>query len=222
MQKLVDYLVQVEDRDQRTRNAHLMVELMRQIHPNMKDNQDYSNKLWDDLYIMSGFRLDVDSPFPPPSPESVGRKPRRVNYATHNLRFRHYGRNLELMIEKAVKVEDEMERRAFVSYIAKMMKGFYAAWNKDNVDDNLVFEQLRDMSGGRLAAEIEYIRREGYLDVAPRDRYSSGPPPNGPGNGFNSHRTPNQQQPSRNNQQHRRGGGNQHNHFRNNRNNRKR
>jgi hypothetical protein len=66
MQKLVDYLVAVENRDQRTRYAHVLVELMRQIHPNMKDNQDYSNKLWDDLYIMSGFRLDVDSPFPPP------------------------------------------------------------------------------------------------------------------------------------------------------------
>lgn len=221
MQKLVDYLVAVENRDQRTKYAHLMVELMRQIHPNMKDNQDYSNKLWDDLYIISGFRLDVDSPFPPPSPESVGRKPRRVGYNTHNLRYRHYGRNLELMIEKAMSVEDEMERRAFVSYIAKMMKGFYAAWNKDNVDDNLVFEQLREMSGGRLNAEIDFIRQEGYLDVAPRDRYSSGPPSTGPGNGFNSHRTPNTSNPKPQQQHHRRGGNSPHNHFRNNRNNRK-
>jgi hypothetical protein len=146
-----------------------------------------------------------------------------VGYNTHNLRYRHYGRNLELMIEKAISVTDEMERRAFVSYIAKMMKGFYATWNKDNVDDNVVFQQLSEMAGGRLNAEIDYIRREGFLDVAPRDRYSSGPPSHGPGNGFNSHRTPNQQPPSKNQHHHRRGGGGNHNNnFRGNRNNRKR
>ncbi len=175
VQKLVDYLVTVEDHQQRTRYAHLLVELMKQVHPNMKDNQDYYNKLWDDLYVMSNFRLDVDSPYPPPSPEAVGRKPRTVPYNTHNLRFRHYGRNLELMVTKAMSVENEMERRAFVSYIAKMMKSFYASWNKDNTDDSLVFDQLSLLSAGKLNDDIDFIRQNGYLDVAPRDRYSSGP-----------------------------------------------
>ncbi|MCY7350882.1 MAG: DUF4290 domain-containing protein [Cytophagaceae bacterium] len=175
VQKLVDYIMTVEDRQTRTKYAHLLVELMRQVHPNMKDNQDYYNKLWDDLYIMSNFRLDVDSPYPPPSPEAVGRKPKPVPYNTHNLRFRHYGRNLELMVTKAIGVENEMERRAFVSYIAKMMKSFYASWNKDNTDDTVIFDQLRELSKGQLNDDIEYIKANGYLDVAPRDRYSSGP-----------------------------------------------
>ena len=179
VQKLVDYLLTVQDRPTRTRYAHLLVELMKQVHPNMKDNQDYYNKLWDDLYVMSNFRLDVDGPYPPPSPEAVGRKPRPVPYNTHNLRFRHYGRNLELMVTKAMNVENELERRAFVSYIAKMMKSFYASWNKDNTDDSVVFEQLRELSGGRLNDDIEFIKQNGYLDVAPRDRYSSGPAPTG-------------------------------------------
>jgi hypothetical protein len=73
VQKLVDYILKIQDREKRTKYAYLLVELMRQVHPNMRDNQDYSNKLWDDLYIMSKFKLDVDSPFPPPSPDAVGK-----------------------------------------------------------------------------------------------------------------------------------------------------
>lgn len=187
VQKLVDYIMTVEDRQTRTKYAHLLVELMRQVHPNMKDNQDYYNKLWDDLYIMSNFRLDVDSPYPPPSPEAVGRKPKPVPYNTHNLRFRHYGRNLELMVTKAIGVENEMERRAFVSYIAKMMKSFYASWNKDNTDDTVVFDQLRELSKGQLNDDIDYIKVNGYLDVAPRDRYSSGQQAPGRQPGQSSH-----------------------------------
>ncbi len=186
VQKLVDYLLTVEDRPTRTKYAHLLVELMKQVHPNMKDNQDYYNKLWDDLYVMSNFRLDVDSPYPPPSPEAVGKKPNRVPYNTHNLRFRHYGRNLELMVTKAMNVENEMERRAFVSYIAKMMKSFYAGWNKDNTDDTVVFDQLRELSAGRLNDDIDFIKQNGYLDVAPRDRYSTGPAPTGRQPGMHS------------------------------------
>ena len=171
IQKLADYLVNIADRDTRTRQAYVLIELMRQLHPNMKEGQDYTMKLWDDLYIMSGFRLDVDSPFPPPSPEAIGKKPNRVPYPGQPLRYRHYGRNMELMVAKAAAMTDEQERWAFTSYIAKMMKGFYTAWNRDNADDSVVFEHLRDISGGKLDPEIEKIRTQGYLDVSPRDRY---------------------------------------------------
>lgn len=174
VQKLVDYLVTVEDREKRTRYAHLLVELMKQIHPMMKDNQDYYNKLWDDLYIISGFNLDVDSPYPPPSEEAVGKKPQHVAYNVHNLRFKHYGRNLELLIEKALRTEDVEERKAFVAYIAKMMRSFYSTWNKENVEESVVWQQLRELSKGKLDEDIEAVRREGITNVAPRDRYSSG------------------------------------------------
>ncbi|WP_262507496.1 DUF4290 domain-containing protein [Siphonobacter aquaeclarae] len=201
IQKLVDYLVTIEDREKRTKQAYVLIELMRQIHPNMKEGQDYTNKLWDDLYIMSGFRLDVDSPFPPPSPEAIGKKPNGVPYATHQLQFRHYGRNLELMVQKAISLTNEYERWAFASYIAKMMKSFYTAWNKDNADDSTVWEHLKIISKGGLNAEIERIRKEGYLDIAPRDRYSSTP---GVGGGGNY-----QPQPSHHNRPHHRNNNNQ-------------
>lgn len=204
VQKLVDYLITVEDREKRTRYAHLLVELMKQIHPMMKDNQDYYNKLWDDLYIISGFNLDVDSPYPPPAKDAVGKLPNQVPYNTHQLRYRHYGRNLELLIDKALKTEDIEERKSFVAYLGKMMKSFYSTWNKDNVEEAVVWEQLRELSGGRLNEEIEAVKREGITNVAPKDRY-----PGTQGQvGMSQGQSPNRPQHQNRNQQHNRGGQN--------------
>ncbi|GAA4461298.1 hypothetical protein GCM10023189_36700 [Nibrella saemangeumensis] len=170
IQKLVDNIVNIEDREKRTRYAHILVELMRQIHPNMKDGQDYYNKLWDDLYIMSGFTLDVDSPYPPPSKEVLGRKPQQVPYNMHNLRYKHYGRNMELLIDKAATIDDPEEKRAFVSYLARLMKTFYATWNKESVEDETIFTNLEEMSDGRLNEDLQGIRNGGMIEGTPRER----------------------------------------------------
>ncbi|MBO9615188.1 MAG: DUF4290 domain-containing protein [Dyadobacter sp.] len=170
VQKLADHIVKIEDKAKRTLYAHILVELMRQIHPNMRDNQDYTNKLWDDLYIISGFELDVDSPFPPPSKEALGKKPLRVDYNQQNLQFRHYGRNIDLLLEKASQTENPEDRLAFVSYIFRLMRSFFNAWNKDNPEDNVLLAQLEQLSKGRLKEEIDYIRKSGPIDAAPKDR----------------------------------------------------
>lgn len=170
IQKLVDNIVNIEDRSTRTRYAHILVELMRQIHPGMKDGQDYYNKLWDDLYIMSGFTLDVDSPYPPPSEEALGKKPQRVPYNTHQLKFKHFGRNVDLLVDKAASMEDPDERRAFVSYLTRLMRTFYQAWNKESVEDETIFQSLLELSNGRLADDIELIREHGLVEATPRER----------------------------------------------------
>lgn len=170
MQKLVDNMVNIEDREKRTRYAHILVELMRQIHPNMKDGQDYYNKLWDDLYIMSNFTLDVDSPYPPPSEEALGKKPQRVPYNTHQLRFKHFGRNVDLLIAKAVALEEPEERRAFVSYLTRLMRTFYQAWNKESVEDETIYQSLIELSNGKLSDDIKLIREEGLVEATPRER----------------------------------------------------
>jgi Domain of unknown function (DUF4290) len=170
MQKLVDNMVNIEDREKRTRYAHILVELMRQIHPNMKDGQDYYNKLWDDLYIMSNFTLDVDSPYPPPSEEALGKKPQRVPYNTHHLKFKHFGRNVDLLIAKAVALEEPEERRAFVSYLTRLMRTFYQAWNKESVEDETIYESLIELSNGKLSDDIKLIREEGLVEATPRER----------------------------------------------------
>ncbi len=170
MQKLVDNMVNIEDREKRTRYAHILVELMRQIHPNMKDGQDYYNKLWDDLYIMSNFTLDVDSPYPPPSEEALGKKPQRVPYNTHPLKFRHFGHNIDLLIAKAVALNEPDERRAFVSYLTRLMKTFYQAWNKESVEDETIYQSLIELSNGKLADDVKLIREEGLVEATPRER----------------------------------------------------
>ena len=186
IQKLVDNMVNIDDRSTRTRYAHILIELMRQIHPNMKDGQDYYNKLWDDLYIMSNFTLDVDSPYPPPSEEALGKKPQRVPYNTHNLKFKHFGRNVDLLIAKAVSLEDADERRAFVSYLTRLMKTFYQAWNKESVEDETIYQSLIELSNGKLSDDIKLIREEGLVEATPRER--TGDQPQRIGNNNNNFR----------------------------------
>jgi hypothetical protein len=173
VQKLADHIVKMEDKAKRNLYAHILVELMRQIHPNMRDNQDYTNKLWDDLYIISGFELDVDSPFPPPSPEALGKKPLTVGYNQQNLMYRHYGRNIDLLLEKAINTENKEDKLAFVSYIFRLMRSFFNTWNKDNPEDNVLLGQLEQLSKGQLKEEIDYIRANGPIEAAPKDRNNS-------------------------------------------------
>jgi hypothetical protein len=170
VQKLVEHIITIEDREKRTKYAQLLVELMRQIHPNMRDNQDYSNKLWDDLYILSGFNLDVDSPYPMPEKTLLGKKPKRVAYNMHDLHYKHYGRNVEIMIEKAIEMENPEEKQAAIIHIGRLMKGFYSTWNKENVDDSLIIEQLKEMSGNKLEISLDKVKAEGLFDASTRDR----------------------------------------------------
>lgn len=173
VQKLADHIVTIQDPAKRNLYAHILVELMRQIHPNMRDNQDYYNKLWDDLYIMSEFELEVDSPYPPPSKELLGKKPQTVGYNQHKLNYHHYGRNIELLVEKAIETEDKDDRLAFVSYLYRLMRSFYNAWNRDNPDDAVLLEHLEELSEGQLQEEINYIRQNGPIEASPKDRNSN-------------------------------------------------
>ncbi|RXK52607.1 DUF4290 domain-containing protein [Aquirufa rosea] len=194
VQKLVDYILTVQDRDKRTKYAFLMVELMKQIHPGMKDNsQDYSKKLWDDLYIMSNFQLDVQGPYPPPSPESVGKAPKKVNYNQHHLKFKHYGRNVELLILRAIAEEKLEDKKILVAYIARLMKGFYVTWNKDSVDDQVIWQNIKEMSENLLANIVDELSQEGlgHAKVAnnARNAYNAPEYPNGSNNrGGNNYR----------------------------------
>nr|WP_236648878.1 DUF4290 domain-containing protein [Spirosoma sp. 209] len=198
IQKLVDNMVNIEDREKRTRYAHILVELMRQIHPNMKDGQDYYNKLWDDLYIMSGFTLDVDSPYPPPSEEALGKKPQTVPYNTHHLRFKHFGRNIDLLIAKAIALEEPEERRAFVSYLTRLMRTFYQAWNKESVEDETIYQSLLELSNGKLGPDIQLIREEGLVEATPRERTGDQVQPQRIGGGGNNNAYRNQNNRNRN------------------------
>lgn len=147
---MVDYAITVEDREERNTVARAIIDVMGQLNPHLRDVNDFKHKLWDHLFVISRFKLDVDSPYPKPSPETFKTKPQTVSYPRNHIRYKHYGRVVEDMIEKAIEMESGEMKDAFVEVIANMMKSFYITWNKDNVSDEVILEQLKTLSKGKL------------------------------------------------------------------------
>jgi hypothetical protein len=142
---------------------------MKQINPAMRDAQDSHHKLWDHLYIMSNFDLDVDTPYPMPDKSVIGKKPMKVAYNLHQLHFKHYGRNIELLIQKAIDMPDKEEQEAAIIYIGKLMKRFYASWNKENIDDEVIVEHLTKMSKRNLMITVEKVKAGNLFNSTIKD-----------------------------------------------------
>lgn len=150
IQKMTDYTVTIEDDEKRLKSAQVIVNNMMQINPGIKENSDYLRTLWDHLYIISKFRLVVDSPFPPPSREELEKKPEKIAYSNRRIKFRHYGKNITGIIEKAIEYEDGEEKEALVHTIANHLKKSYLNWNRESVSDETISKHLEDMSAGNL------------------------------------------------------------------------
>lgn len=163
IQKLVKHVREIEDRDQRTSYAYTLVELMKQINPAMKESPEYNQKVWDDLYIISRFDLDVDGPYKMPEKEAIGKRPQRLGYNNYDIKIKHYGRNVEILINKAIEMEGA-EQEAAIIYVGKLMKSFQLIWNKDTVDDALILKNIEELSKGKLSLPIERIREENLFD----------------------------------------------------------
>lgn len=175
VQNMVEYLKTIEDRERRTQNAKSIIELMKQIHPQMKDtNVDYTQKLWDDLFCMANFDLDVDSPYPQPERSTFNAKPRKVDYNQKEMKYKHYGRNVELLIEEAKKLTDPEERENAVIYIGKLMKALYGAWNKEIIEEEVILEHLRRMSNGELVIDADRVKNENLFQTGMKLRKQSG------------------------------------------------
>jgi len=170
IQKIVDYLLQIEDREKRTQLAYTLIELMKQINPNINEALDNTQRIWDHLYIMSNFQLDIDSEYPMPEKSILDKKPMKVDYNTHKLQFKHYGRNVELLIQKTIEATNPEEKDAAIIYLGKLMKRFYAAWNKENIEDEMIVGHLELMSKGKLMIDVERVKKEGLFDSAIREK----------------------------------------------------
>ena len=180
VQKLVNYILTIADEEQRTKYAYLMVEVMKQIHPNMKDNtQDYTKKLWDDLYIMADFNLDVDNPFTTPDRTILFKKPRKMEYPQNDVRFRHYGKNIEKLVKEAVKKDDPKELEEAAIYLGKLMKTFYGAWNKETIDDSVIVKDLAILSQGKLVLNLDKVREENLFEKLYREQRKPSRPQGG-------------------------------------------
>jgi hypothetical protein len=215
VQDIVSYILNIKDRELRTKYAVTCIELMRQINPNIKDTQEHYSKLWDQLYIISNFQLDVDSPYPMPERSAIGKKPNIVDYNSNKLYYKHYGRNIELVIQKAIEMEDPEEKESAIIYLGRTMKKFYATWNKENVEDDVIIAHLREMSKGKLKIDEERVKTLGLFDtnekIKPQGGNSSGNNFSNNGNGGSTYENKSGGDRDRNKYRNNNGGNNQRN-----------
>lgn len=173
IQKLVEHIKTIDDKEKRSEYAKTLTDLMRQINPNVKEGQDYDQKVWDDLYNISNFNLEVEAPFPMPEAEALGKKPQRVAYKSSKIKYMHYGRSVEIMIEQAIKMEDPETKESAVIHIGRLMKGFYNTWNKDNIEDEIILKQIKQLSNNQLDIDIEKVKEHGLWNNNVRERRHS-------------------------------------------------
>jgi len=149
IQNMVDYLFTIEDRQKRNRSAQTVIDVMGNLYPYLRDVAEFKHKLWDHLAIMSDFKLEIDYPYDPPTPDILTEKPNRVPYPNNRIKYKHYGYTMQLLIKKAAEMEGE-EKEIMTELLANHMKKSYLAWNKDAVEDEKILLDLKEMSKGKL------------------------------------------------------------------------
>lgn len=168
VERMIEHCQTLTDRDERSRCARTIVRVMAILNPQLKEYADYEHKLWDHLHIIADYALDVDSPYPKPERSHIDSKPERVPYPQSNIRFKHYGKILEDLIQKAMAETDDKNREIFTEQLAQLMKKHYLNWNRDSVNDQLIVEQLENLSGGKLKVS-EQFRFLHTSDILPKN-----------------------------------------------------
>ncbi len=150
VQKMVDHIKTIEDRDERNRAAKTIIQIMGNLNTNIRDIGDFKHKLWDHLALIANFELDIDSPYPVPEPSKFVEKPKQVPYRQGEIRYLHYGRIIELMIAAASEMEDGEEKEYFTTLIVNQMKKSYITWNRGQVADEVIIGDMKLLSRGKL------------------------------------------------------------------------
>ncbi|MCS7003974.1 MAG: DUF4290 domain-containing protein [Cytophagales bacterium] len=177
IQNLVRYIASLPDKEKRTELAHTLLHLMKIINPAIKENHDNPQRIWDHLYIMSDFELDIDGPYPKPDRSIINQRPMKMEYPQQEIKMRYYGKNIENLIDKAVTIEDEENRKAVLAYIARTMKVFYATWNnKDHTDDATILNHLKILVNGRVEVPDDLLAdsQETRLEAKERNHNHAG------------------------------------------------
>jgi hypothetical protein len=167
IQKMVDHILTIEDRKKRQEQAQVVIELMGFLNPHLKNVEDFRHKLWDHLFLISDFKLDVDSPYPIPTRETLKAKPERLHYPKRYPKFNHLGKNIEVVINKALSEENPEKKQGFANAIAYYMKLSYNNWHKENVQDDAIQSELSAITKG----ELEFNNRPFVRQYRPSDDY---------------------------------------------------
>ena len=150
IQKMIEYLLTIEDKEVRQRNAYAVIELMGFLNPHLKNVEDFRHKLWDHLFLISDFKLDVESPYPIPTRETLRARPDPLPYPKRYPKLAHLGKNLEMVIDKALKEENPEKKQGFANAVAYYMKLAYSNWHKENVHDDAIQAELSNITKGEL------------------------------------------------------------------------
>ena len=150
IQKMVDHILTIEDRERRQANAQAVIELMGFLNPHLRNVEDFRHKLWDHLFLISDFKLDVDSPYPIPTAETLRAKPEPLPYPKGNPKYSHLGVNIETIINKALREENPEKKAGFANAIAYYMKLTYNNWHRENVHDEAIRQELDSITDGQL------------------------------------------------------------------------
>ncbi|QHI35724.1 hypothetical protein IMCC3317_10710 [Kordia antarctica] len=174
IQKMINHAVETEDDVERNKIVKSIIGVMGNLQPHLRDVLDFQHKLWDQLFIMSDFRLDVDSPYPKPSPEILQERPEPLGYPQNFPKYRFYGNNIKRMIDVANSWEEGEKKEALKYAIANHMKKCYLNWNKDTVDDYVIFRHLLELSNGKidLASKEEDLSESSNL-LKQKKKFSS-------------------------------------------------
>jgi len=164
VQNLIMHLKNIQDKEERSKKAATIVELMKLINAELGRDDESDQKVWDDLHIISNFELDIDGPYPKPDPSVINRKPERLKYYSNEIKFRHYGRGVELLIEQAINMEDPKEREGAVVAIGRLMKSFFQTWNKEAIEDEQILKNIKRLSDNKLDIDIETVKELGLFD----------------------------------------------------------
>ena len=158
VQKMVKHLISIEDKEERNKAARTVISIMGNLNPHLREQGDFKHKLWDHLLIISDFKLEVDSPYDPPEPSRLTEKPHNIGYNQNRIKYKHYGRSLEMMLNKALEMEEGEEKEQLIATLANHMKKSYLTWNREAVDDQQIFSDLKELSGGRIVNSDDVIK----------------------------------------------------------------
>lgn len=158
IQNMVDFALTIEDRAERQKCANTIICIMGNMFPHLRDVPDFTHKLWDHLAIMSGFTLDIDYPYEVIRKDNLDTKPDPIPYPSTRIRYRHYGRTLEVLIKKATEFPEGDEKNNLIALIANHMKKDYMAWNKDTVEDAKINDDLIELSRGKLRLDDSLLK----------------------------------------------------------------
>lgn len=173
VQNMVDHALTIEDREERQICANTIIKIMKGMFPQLKDNAELNQRLWDHLAIMSDFKLDIDYPVEIVKKESLNVKPERVPYPQSKLKYRHYGRFVQDMINVAAGYEEGEEKKQLINLIANQMKKDYQNWNKDGVDNQRIVDDLCELSDGRIKISVDDVKMFEHRVFAQRRRQTN-------------------------------------------------